>query len=167
MKLTLITTGGTIDGADADTGTLADSSDAARWLQSQPDIAVSHIPLLNKDSRLLTDDDRRTIVTAVTAAASERVLITHGTFTICQTGRAIMSATAQRSATAAVVLVGSWAPFGDTNSDAPLQMTFALQQLRNNVKGVFVAMDGRLWNPAVTEKIEIRPGVYRLLVRQE
>jgi L-asparaginase len=82
IEITLITTGGTIDGADSDKGSLRHSSDAAKWLEKQPGVRVVHVPVVNKDSRLLSGDDREKIVEAVYNSPSDRVLVTHGTFTM-------------------------------------------------------------------------------------
>jgi L-asparaginase len=161
-EITLITTGRTIDGADSDKGTLRHASEAAKWLQMQTNLTFSHIELMNKDSRLLTDDDRNSIIEAVYGALSEHVLVTHGTFTICETGRAILKAANLNNISKVVLLVGSWKPFGEDNSDAPKQMKFALRSFQAAQSGVFIAMDGRLWSPAMTRKIEVEPGVYQL-----
>ncbi len=163
MKIEIITTGGTIDGTDSDKETVRHASDAARWLGEQPDIVSIHTPLLNKDSRLLTNDDRDQIIQAALNSESDCVLVTHGTFTICETGKAVKRAKEQQRPTSrTIILVGSWTPFGGTDSDAPSQMEFALKSLEQRPSGVFIAMDNQLWNPDTTEKVEVAPGIFRL-----
>lgn len=166
MKIEIITTGGTIDGADSDKGTVRYSSDAAKWLNEQPDIVSIHTPLLNKDSRLLTDDDRDKIIQAALTSEADCVLVTHGTFTICMTGKAIKRSAHQHKLSKTIILVGSWSPFGEPNSDAPSQMKFALQSLKNCTSGVFIAMDNELWNPDTTEKVEVAQGIYKLCTKE-
>ncbi len=116
--------------------------------------------LFNKDSRAITSEDRETIIAAVVNSAAELFLITHGTFTIAETGRALKARLAGSAKT--VLLVGAWKPFFSEDSDAPQQMEFALSELRRGVRGVWIAMDGRLWDPENTETREVRPGVYKL-----
>jgi hypothetical protein len=41
-------------------------------------------------------------------------------------------------------------------------MEFALQVLSSERRGVWIAMDGRLWDPDATEKIEVEPGQFKL-----
>jgi hypothetical protein len=53
MKITLITTGGTIDGADSDKGSLRTSSDAALWLSKQKEIKYEVINYLIKTQEKL------------------------------------------------------------------------------------------------------------------
>ena len=45
-------------------------------------VRVVHVPVVNKDSRLLSGDDREKIGEAVYNSPSDRVLVTHGTFTM-------------------------------------------------------------------------------------
>lgn len=159
-RISIITTGGTIDGADSDKKTSRAQSDAVEWLSAQPSIQIKHIPLMNKDSRLITDKDRQNIVQTALQDENNLIIITHGTFTICQTGRALKKHL--KSLEKTILLVGAWVPFGEPNSDAEQQMSFALSILKSPRIGVFIAMDNHLWDPDTTEKKEIAPGVYRL-----
>jgi len=147
MRITLITTGGTIDGLDSDNGVLRTKSAAAEWLKKQPGIQIEEIAICNKDSTDVNSSDREEIISAI--QQSDRfVLITHGTFTI--TDKAILR-------------VGAWKPFGERNSDAEHQMAFALKLfLENPTPGVFIAMDDQLWDPDKAEKYEIENGKFRL-----
>ena len=161
MHLTIITTGGTIDGADSDKGTSRTVSDAVKWLREQPAVELTHVRLLNKDSRQITGADRRLIVEAVEAATTPFVLVTHGTYTICETGQALKASYIYPEKF--VLLTGAWVPFGEAGSDAPGQMEFALRCFSTMPQGVFIAMDGRLWNPDLTRKQQMEPGDYRLI----
>jgi L-asparaginase len=161
LEIAIFTTGGTIDGADSDRGTIRQVSSAAGWLASQNDVNLTQYNLLNKDSRQLTAHDRQKIVQAVQNCAVDRVLITHGTFTISETGRALKSALG--STTKTVLLVGSWIPFNEPDSDAPQQMEYAFRVLDDGAPGVHIAMDGRLWDPNLTEKKEISSGKFQLV----
>jgi len=161
LELALFTTGGTIDGADSDRGLSRPESDAARWLTSQPDLKISATAILNKDSRQITSADRTSIVEAILKSPSRAILVTHGTFTIADTARALKTAFGDTKKT--VLLVGAWVPFGGENSDAPSQMEFALKTLHTGAPGVWIAMDGRLWDPDLTIKKEVAPGKFGLV----
>ncbi|HEY8964225.1 MAG TPA: asparaginase domain-containing protein [Alphaproteobacteria bacterium] len=160
MEMTFITTGGTIDGANSDTGALRDSSSAAEWLGHQAGLKINHIALMNKDSRQITDDDRMRIVQTVAGAKTDRILIGHGTFSICDTGRLLKKELPNTDKT--ILLVGAWIPFNNPSSDAENQMLFALERLHEGKPGIFVAMDQQLWNPDTTEKKMTGPNTYRL-----
>ena len=160
LRIVLFTTGGTIDGADADRGITREVSSAEQWLLKQPHVSVDVVHLFNKDSREFSDDDRRRLTDAVATAPSERVIITHGTYTIAETGQALRASLGDTQRT--ILLVGAWIPFGSPNSDAPAQMEFALDTLRTGAPGIHIAMDRKLWNPLTTEKVEVTPGVFCL-----
>jgi L-asparaginase len=160
IQVALFTTGGTIDGADSDLGALQPESAAAKWLNVQPNVEAFIYPLFNKDSREITDADRAGIFAAINECHLTFVVITHGTFTIAQSARVLKAAMGQTNKT--ILFVGAWKPFGKPDSDAPAQMEFALQELRSGMPGVWIAMDGRLWNPDITEKVEVSPGRFTL-----
>ncbi len=159
MRVNLFTTGGTIDGANSDTGASRPTSDAAKWLKAQPGIDSTTTSLLNKDSREITDEDRGVVLEAVRRCANNRILVTHGTYSIAQTARLIKKSLGETSKT--ILFVGAWIPFAEPDSEAAQQMEFALQQLKTAAPGVYIAIDGRLWNPDTTEKRESAPGKYR------
>lgn len=164
MRISLFTTGGTIDGTDSERGTAREISEAASWLLAQPGVTASVRSIFNKDSREITESDRELLLSQVLRCSDSRILITHGTFTIAQTGRFLKAALGSTYKT--ILLVGAWIPFGEPSSDAPNQMKFALSRLEAGVSGVHIAMDGRLWDPDMTEKHEITPGIYRLVEEQ-
>lgn len=159
-QIALFTTGGTIDGADSDKGTCRQTSDAGRWLSAQKNIHYTEKALFNKDSREITSDDRMTIVRAIQSCSTDLILLTHGTYTIAETGSVLKQAIGDPNKL--VLLVGAWVPFSEANSDAPTQMMFALEKLSSGLHGVYIAMDNRLWDPSRTIKREISKGCYQL-----
>jgi L-asparaginase/Glu-tRNA(Gln) amidotransferase subunit D len=54
-----------------------------------------------------------------------------------------------------IVLVGSKIPLGEAGSDAPAALEFAISTLREEVVGVWIAMNGRTWHPAEVVKDRI------------
>lgn len=160
IRIALFTTGGTIDGADSDKGITRETSDAAKWLSNQGNIQFSERSLFNKDSREITNEDHAAIIEAVRTCTDDCILITHGTFTIAETGKLLKRDLGNINKT--ILLVGSWVPFSELESDAPNQMSFALNQLKTGVKGIYIAMDNRLWDPDKTAKKETKPGHFEL-----
>lgn len=160
IEVALFTMGGTIDGADSDKGTLRHESDAAGWLNGQRNVQVSVLPICNKDSRQITPEDRDDLIKAIMSSSANLVLVTHGTFTICETGKAIKAALSDSGKT--ILLVGAWIPFSESNSDAPEQMRFAVSVLKDPRPGIWVAMDGELFDPDITEK-KLVDGQYKLI----
>jgi len=103
--------------------------------------------LMRKDSLELTDDDRGTIYKAVTESSSSHILITHGTDT--------MVATAQRLSNIPdkiIVLTGALQPARIKNSDAAFNVGFAFAAVQTLPTGVYVAMNGQIFDPAKTHK---------------
>lgn len=160
INITLFTTGGTIDGVDVKNVHRKEISDAAQWLSSRSDIRLITHALFNKDSREINPNDRALLIKAVQGCTDDRILITHGTFTIAETGKSLKRSLGNLDKS--ILLVGAWIPFSHPNSDAPQQMAFAFEQLKLKRAGVYIAMDNRLWDPYKTIKKEVRPGYFEL-----
>jgi hypothetical protein len=54
-------------------------------------------------------------------------------------------------------------PFCEDNSDAPNQMAFATSVLYGQEQDVYVAMDNKLYNPDITDKVLTPSGNYALV----
>jgi L-asparaginase len=96
--------------------------------------------VFSKDSLDITDEDRREICRRVRDAEERRVLITHGTDTMVQTGKALGEITDKT-----VVLVGSLSPSRFKGSDAEFNVGFAFAAVQLLPPGVFVTMNGRVF----------------------
>jgi L-asparaginase len=150
----IFTTGGTIDKVYFDAlseyqvgeGALAD-------IMAQAGVAVSHqiTPLMRKDSLELTDDDRAQIRDAVATSAARHILITHGTDTMVLTARALRNGGAEIK-DKTIVLTGAMQPNALKGSDAPFNVGFALAAAQALPSGVYIAMNGRILDPATTVK---------------
>jgi len=147
-RIHLITTGGTIEKRYVEhMGTVDNREPQIRRALSMlrlPDTVVELEELMNKDSLLMTDDDRALVVDAVkrVVAADIPVVVTHGTDTMVQTGLAI--AEALEPLPAAVVLTGAMTPFGIEGSDALQNLTEALLATSLVKPGVYIAAHGEL-----------------------
>lgn len=103
--------------------------------------------LMRKDSLELTDADRAVIRRAVEGSDAERILITHGTDTMVETARALGHPDGKT-----VVLTGALQPATLRNSDAAFNVGFAFAAVQTLPAGVYIAMNGRVFNPAYVRK---------------
>ena len=148
MKLTILTTGGTIsktyyehDGALRNVRSVLDELLSELRL---PDLFIRHVNVMNKDSLDLTDDDRKVILGAVRDAVpgSDAVVVLHGTDTLSQTGDVLHEGLADLAVP--VILTGAMRPYEFRDSDALQNVTEALLAARFVDAGVFVVMHNRV-----------------------
>jgi L-asparaginase len=150
MTIHIITTGGTIDKTYFDR--------LSEYQVGEPRIAEvlreAHVAvpweiesILRKDSLELTEEDRQLVRQRIEAAPHARVLVTHGTDTMCQTGRALAGIPGKT-----IVLTGSLYPAMFKESDAAFNIGFALACAQTLPPGVYLAMNGRVFDPARTRK---------------
>ena len=103
--------------------------------------------LMRKDSLELTDQDRVAIHAAVLASDAAQILITHGTDTMVQTARKLMDIKGKT-----IVLTGAMQPATLRASDAEFNVGFALAAAQTLAAGVYIAMNGQIFDPATTQK---------------
>jgi L-asparaginase len=102
---------------------------------------------MRKDSLELTDADRQTILEAVKASASQRILITHGTDTMAQTAE-VLKSVADRT----IVLTGAMQPARMRRSDATFNIGFAWAAVSLLPAGVYIAMNGEVFEAGSVRK---------------
>jgi len=145
MTLTIITTGGTIDKIyyDAKSDFKIGEPQAPQILaRSGASITTHLLPLLRKDSLDLDDSDRALIRTAVQNCPSEKIVITHGTDTMVQTGMALKGIAGKT-----LVLVGAMYPAEFRNSDADFNLGAAIMAAQLLPEGVYIVMNGQVFDP--------------------
>ena len=103
--------------------------------------------VLRKDSLDISEADRALIRSHLCDCPEKKVLVTHGTDTMVETARALMGVPGKT-----VVLVGSLTPANFKNSDAPFNIAFALGALQTLPPGVYVAMNGNVFDPLSVRK---------------
>lgn len=146
----LITTGGTIEKRYVETmGAMVNTEPQIRRCLSNlrlPDTEITVQELMNKDSLLMTDDDRSSIAAAVQASLKPNtpVVITHGTDTMVQSGLAI-EATMPNCCAAPVILTGAMTPFGIEGSDALQNLTESLLASALLSPGVYIVFHGEVF----------------------
>jgi L-asparaginase len=148
MKLTILTTGGTISKTyDEREGALRNVRSVLDEILHElrlPDLFVRHVDVMNKDSLDLTDDDRATILDAVRRALpmSDAIVVLHGTDTLEQTGELLCSEL--HGLDRPVILTGAMRPYEFRDSDALQNVTEALLTARLVEPGVYVVMHNRV-----------------------
>lgn len=150
MTIQVFTTGGTIDKDYFDARSEYEVGepqivDILASANVQADVLVE--TLFRKDSLDLTDADRAHIAEAVRRCPRERIVITHGTDTMVQTAQALQDAGGKT-----IVLVGSLTPARFKHSDAEFNIGFAFGAVQALPAGVYVAMNGRLFDPEHVRK---------------
>jgi len=149
-KLLIITTGGTIDKIYFD-----DKSD---YQVGEPQISgtLHHMnvafdyevnALMRKDSLHMTDADRAKIRATVGASDAKHILITHGTDSMVDTALALEGLPGRR-----IVLTGALHPARFRDSDAVFNIGCALGAVQCMEPGVFIVMNGAVWDPHQVKK---------------
>lgn len=110
-------------------------------LPTQAEIA----PLMQKDSMDITAEDRELMWKKCMDTPENRLLITHGTDTMADTARFLGE---KGVGDKTVVLVGSFVPLSQENSDATFNLGYAYAAAQTLPAGVWVAMNGEIfeWN---------------------
>ncbi len=142
----VITTGGTIEKVYSEqTGAVQNlDSKIDRYLRllRLPKCEVNVVPLMNKDSLEMTDQDRVLLLGMVRAILKENapIVITHGTDTMVQTGLYLQRALPDVKVP--IVLTGAMTPLGFEGSDGLQNLTESLMVIQLVRAGVYVAMHG-------------------------
>lgn len=146
----IFTTGGTIDKVYFDA--LSEYQIGATALPDmlqENNVFVAHrvTQLMRKDSLELTDADRIAIHDAVAASDAGMILVTHGTDTMVDTARVLSDISGKT-----IVLTGAMQPASLRISDAQFNVGFALAATQTLPHGVYIAMNGEVFDPVKTHK---------------
>ena len=142
-NLQIFTTGGTIDKVYFDALSefqVGESPLDAILREANVGFDYALTSLMRKDSLELTETDRDAIKDAVTACPCDRILITHGTDTMAQTGQHLMPC-----ADKTIVLTGAMQPARLRSTDAIFNVGFAIAAARLQPPGVYLAMNGQVF----------------------
>jgi L-asparaginase len=149
-RLLIITTGGTIDKiyfddkSDYQVGE-SQVSQILRAMNVAFEIEVNEV--LRKDSLHMGPQDRLLVRKAVLQSDARHILITHGTDTMVETANAL-----QGLGDRTIVLTGSLNPARFRDSDAVFNIGCAVGAVQCLPPGVYIAMNGKVWNPARVRK---------------
>jgi len=148
MKLTILTTGGTIDKTYNEfDGSLQNARSVLEVLLGQlrlPDLFIRHVVVMSKDSLDMTADDRQVILAAVRHALpnSDAIVVLHGTDTLEKTGELLEAELADLGVP--IIFTGAMRPYEFRDSDALQNVTEALLAACLLEPGVYVAMHNRV-----------------------
>ena len=140
-------TGGTFDKEyDERTGTLFFKD---THLRDMLKLARCRVPvevrtLMMIDSMEMDDEDRQVILSQCRKCPMDRIVITHGTDTMEVTARMLGEAVTDKT----IVLTGAMIPYAFGSSDGLFNLGSALAFAQSLPAGVYVAMNGRIfdWN---------------------
>ena len=140
-KCLIITTGGTIDKVYFDAKSEYEVGDP----QIGEVLRLAHValpyrvlPPMRKDSLEMTPADREAIRAAI---------LTHGTDTMTETGKALKGISGKT-----IVLTGALLPARFRDNDAIFNIGFALAAVQSLPDGVYIAMNGRIHDPERVRK---------------
>ncbi len=148
MKVTILTTGGTIDKTFNEfDGTLRNKRTVLDEILGSlrlPDLFIRHLEVMHRDSLEMTDEDRKVILDAVKEATpiSDAIIILHGTDTLAKTGEYIFENLEEKIIP--VILTGAMRPFEFRDSDALQNVTEALLAARILGPGVYAVMHNKV-----------------------
>lgn len=149
-KLLIVTTGGTIDKIyfdDMSDYQIGEPMIGQILQQLQVGFEFEVRQLLRKDSLHITDEDRLHIRAEIAASEASHVLVTHGTDSMVNT--ALLLADIPNKT---MVLTGALNPARFRDSDAVFNIGCAVGALQALPPGVWIAMNGCLWDPHSVQK---------------
>ncbi len=150
MKIHVLTTGGTIDKVYFDGKSefqVGPPTVDEILREANVTVEVAIEAVMAKDSLDLTDADRRLLRERVLACAGDRILISHGTDTMAETGRALTGIAGK-----VIVLTGAVQPARFRRTDAMFNIGFAMAAVQCLPPGVYLAINGRVLDPARVRK---------------
>ena len=150
MFIRFITTGGTIDKVYFDALSqfeIGDSQIKHILDEGLSDFDYEIVPLLQKDSLDMTDEDRASLHELIAADDAERFVITHGTDTMPATAEALQDLQGKT-----IVLTGALTPARFKTSDATFNVGMAVAAVQVAMPGVYIAMSGQVFSAGKVRK---------------
>lgn len=163
MAIEILVTGGTFDKEyDEFTGRLFFQRTHLREMLQlgRSRIAVRIRRLMLVDSLDMTLADRKRIRAACKSSSSNRIVITHGTDRMVKTARYLAAEDLGKT----IVLTGAMIPYKFGSSDGLFNLGSALSFVQVMAPGVYVAMNGRVfdWNNVKKNR---KTGIFQSLRR--
>ena len=150
MKIHIFTTGGTIDKIYFDQKSefqVGEPQIGAVLKEANVTVDYTITSILRKDSLDLTDADRRFIRDTIDACSEPYAVVTHGTDTMIETANALQSIEKKT-----IVLTGAMQPAKFRLTDAVFNIACAFMAVQLLPFGVYVAMNGQIFDPARSRK---------------
>ncbi len=150
MKIKIITTGGTIDKIYFDEKSefqVGDPQITEVLKEANVTLDYEVTPLLRKDSLDMTDEDRQLIYEKIKSDEHRHFIVTHGTDTMILTAKVLKKIPGK-----VIVLTGSMQPAKFRMTDAVFNIASAFAAVQILPDGVYIAMNGRIFNPDNVKK---------------
>ena len=139
-------TGGTIDDLEYEKIEVApkEKDTLIPQLLKQSRITVNYHceVLMMKDSKFVTDEDRKIILSKCQECTEEQIVITHGTMTMPETARFLGKRQLQKT----IVLLGAAIPANKPKSDALFNLGTAIAAVQLLSPGVYITMNGKIFS---------------------
>ncbi len=143
MFIRFITTGGTIDKIYFDALSqfeVGDSQIKHILTEGLVEFEFDIVPMLQKDSLELTDDDRKQLRDFIAQDDADRYVITHGTDTMPQTAEMLADLPNKT-----IILTGALTPARFRTTDAVFNVGMAVAAAQVCQSGVYIAMSGQVF----------------------
>lgn len=155
MVINIVLTGGTIDSvwnAQKDTATPSEHSSLPNYfkqLKLYKEIIFTEACM--KDSREITQEDQKHICSIVEQSICNKIIITHGTYTMPDTSRYLKTNLKRTDQT--IIITGSMTPLkGFEFTDAPFNLGYAMAQVQSLPSGIYLCMNGETFTPEEVAK---------------
>ena len=109
--------------------------------QAKNKVDIEPEVLMLKDSLDMDNNDRAVILEKCKTTREEKILITHGTDTMVETAQVLGNGISNKT----IVLTGAVVPFSFGQTDALFNLGTAISAVQLLPKGVFVAMNGKIF----------------------
>jgi L-asparaginase len=151
-----IITGGTIDSyyeGTKDTAIPNEKSIIPRFVKSLKLFdPVKFTEICMKDSRDIVKSDLKNVLNAVEKSSYKRIIITHGTYTMPDTGR-FLEANLKRK-DQIIIITGSMIPLqGFSPSDGPFAIGYSIAKIQDLKPGIYICMNGKVFSPKEVMKV--------------
>jgi|TARA_B110000467_G_scaffold141730_1_gene142651 L-asparaginase len=145
VTIRIFITGGTFDKEyDEITGSLFFKDTHMREMlelgRSKIDVDIRTLMMV--DSLEMTPEDRNLVVENCKHSKEKKIIITHGTDTMTETGKMLAEANLEKT----IVLTGAMIPYKFGSSDGLFNLGSALGFVQSLPKGIYIAMNGRCFN---------------------
>ncbi len=150
MHIHILTTGGTFDKIYHDAlseFSIGEPMAAEILTEAGVNLSYSVDSLLKKDSLEFTDADRELLRKQVNNSPHQHILIIHGTDTMTLSAQQL-DCTHNKT----VVFTGAMQPARMRKSDAPFNLGFAIGALQCLDSGIYIAMNGQIFNSNNVQK---------------
>ena len=105
-----------------------------------------------KDSREIVKADLKKILDVIEKSSHKKIIITHGTYTMPDSGRFLEVNLKRKDQT--IIITGSMIPLlGFSPSDGPFTIGYAIAKVQDLENGIYVCMNGRVFSSEEVMKV--------------